>query len=251
MWNNKTIAVIFPTFKEKGSIRDVITEFDSTGYVDEIIVVDNNAQQGTAEEVKKTRARLIKESRQGYGAAIKTGIKSTSADLLVIAEPDGTFEGNDLVKFLAYSDDFDMVFGSRTHVPLIQKKAGMTFLRRIADVLLGKLISLLFICPPLTDVGCTYRLTNRKGWQKIFKETKSDSALFATEWLLVAAKNKVKFIEIPINFKARVGNSSLTASFSNQLKWGVIIFLFIFKVWTFRFFEKFPGTFKSLFFKTV
>lgn len=241
MWNNKTVAVILPTFREKRSIKNVITEFDSTGFVDEILVVDNNAEPGTENEVKKTRARLIKEPYQGYGAAIKTGIKSTSADLLVIAEPDGTFEGKDLVKFLSYSDDFDAVFGSRTHLPLIQKKAGMTFLRRIADVLLGKLISILFLCPPLTDVGCTYRLTNRKGWQKVFKEIKSDSALFATEWLVVAAKNKVKFIEIPINFNARVGHSSLTASFFNQLKWGSIILLFILKIWVFNLSGKLPG----------
>lgn len=234
MWNNKTVAVIFPTFKERRSIKNVIQEFDATGYVDEIIVVDNNAEEGTKEEVKKTRARLIKEPRQGYGAAIKTGIKSTSADLLIIAEPDGTFCGKDVVKFLSYSDDFDTVFGSRTHVPLIGKNAGMTFIRRILDVLLGKLINVLFLSPPLTDVGCTYRLTSRKGWQKVAKEAKTDSALFATEWLLIAAKNKVKFIEIPVNFRARVGNSSLTASFYDRAKWGVNIFFFILKIWIIR-----------------
>ena len=152
MWNNKTVAVIFPTYREKRSIKNSIIEFDSTGFIDEIIVVDNNAETGTSEEVKKTRARTIKEPIQGYGAAIKTGIKSTNADILLIAEPDGTFDGNDVVKFLAYSDDFDMVFGSRTHVPLIHKKAGMTFQRRIADVILGKLISLLFLCPPNATV---------------------------------------------------------------------------------------------------
>lgn len=234
MWNNQTVAVILPTFREKRSIKNVINEFDATGFVDEIIVIDNNAEKGTAEEVKKTRAKLIKEPRQGYGAAIKTGIKSTSADLLVIVEPDNTFEARDLVKLLSYSEDFDTVFGSRTHVPLIHKKSGMTFLRRVADVLMGKLISLLFLCPPLTDVGCTYRLTNRKGWQKVSREIKSDSALFATEWLLIAAKNKVKFIEIPINFKTRVGNSSLTHSFYDQIKWGSIIFLYILKTWLFN-----------------
>lgn len=227
MWNNKTVAVIFPTYREKRSIKNSIIEFDSTGFIDEIIVVDNNAETGTSEEVKKTRARIIKEPVQGYGAAIKTGIKSTSADLLLIAEPDGTFDGNDVVKFLAYSDDFDMVFGSRTHVPLIHKKAGMTFQRRIADVILGKLISLLFLCPPLTDVGCTFRLANRKSLHKILRNLKSDSALFATEWLLAAAGNKTKFIEIPVNFRTRIGRSSLTNNLNDQVKWGIIIFFFI------------------------
>ena len=231
MWGRKTVAVIFPTYREKKSIFDAVQEFDASGYVDEIIVVDNNAEKGTEEEVKKTRAKIIKEKRQGYGRAIRTGIESTKADLLIIAEPDGTFDGKDVIKLLAYSDDFDTVFGSRTHVPLVQRNSEMTFTRRILDVLLGKLISLLFLSPPLTDVGCTLKITNRKGWQKIAKECKADSAIFATEWLLLASKHKVRFIEIPVNFRSRVGKSSLTATFFDQAKWGTYIFLYIIKVW--------------------
>ncbi|MBI2595287.1 glycosyltransferase family 2 protein [Candidatus Daviesbacteria bacterium] len=231
MWHRKTVAVIFPTYREKDSIKDAILEFDSTGFVDEIIVVDNNAQEGTGLEVKKTRARLIKDNRQGYGRAIKTGIKNTKADLLIIAEPDGAFEGKDVVKLLAYSDDFDTVFGSRTHVPLIHSGAGMHFLRRILDVLLGKMISILFMSTTLTDVGCVLRLTNRRGWKKVSSECKADNAMFATEWLLLACKNNVKFIEIPVNFRSRVGRPQFNATFFGQAIWGVRIFIYIWKVW--------------------
>lgn len=238
MWKRKTVAVIFPTYREKRSIKDAILDFDSTGYVDEIIVVDNNAEEGTEEEVKKTRARLVKEKRQGYGIAIQTGIKATKADLLIIAEPDGTFDAKDVLKLLSYSDDFDMVFGSRTHVSLIHSGSEMHFLRRILDVLLGKLICVLFLTSTLTDVGCTFRLTSRKGWRKIVSECKARAAIFATEWLLIAVKNKVRFIEVPINFKTRVGKSSLTANFFSQAKWGIIIFFYIWKVWVYSLFDE-------------
>lgn len=238
MWHNKTVAVIFPTFREKKSIRKVILDFDATGFIDEIIVVDNNAENGTEGEVKKTRARLIKEPIQGYGKAIQTGIKATKADLLIIAEPDGTFDGKDVLKLLSYSDNFDMVFGSRTHVPLIENRSDMTVLRRYLDVLLGKLICVLFLCNTLTDIGCTFRLTNRKGLNKISTQLKSNSAIFATEWLLLAAKEKVRFIEIPINFRARAGRSTLTNSFFDKAKWGIILFLYIIKVWFFKLFGK-------------
>lgn len=234
MWGKKTVAVIFPTYREKESIFDAIQEFGSTGYVDEIIVVDNNAEEGTGEEVKKTRAKLIKEPRQGYGRAIRTGIQNTKADLIIIAEPDGTFDGRDVPKLLAYSDDFDTVFGSRTHGPLTEKNSEMTLPRKIFDVFLGKLISVLFLCPRLTDVGCTLRLTNRKGWNKVKSECKSDGSMFATEWELVAAKNKVHFIEIPTNFRARVGTSSVTDTFKKQAKWGVRMFFYIWKVWIYK-----------------
>lgn len=239
MWGRKTVALIFPTYREKKSIFNAIKEFDATGFIDEIIVVDNNAEEGTETEVKKSRARLVKESRQGYGRAIRTGIKNTNADLIIIAEPDGTFSGRDVIKLLAYSDDFEMVFGSRTHHSLIDRASEMTFVRRILDFMLGKLINLLFLgSSRLTDVGCTLRLTSKGAWKKIAGECQSDGAIFATEWLLVAAKKRVKFIEVPVRFKARVGKSSLTATFFDQAKWGILIFLYIFKVWIYNLLNK-------------
>lgn len=230
MWNNKTVAVIFPVSGEKKSVKNVILEFDSTGFVDEIIVVGSNINEEIETQIKRTRARLIKTSSPERGEAIKTGIKSTKADLLLVTEANGRFEGKDLVKFLSYSDDFDMVFGSRTHVPLIHNKTQIPFSGRIIDVMLGKLISLLFISPPLTDAGCIYRLTNRKAWQKIIKESKYNSPLFMTEWLLLAAKNRIRFIQIPVNFKAQSSHSSSKTSFFEQSRAGLIIFLFILKI---------------------
>lgn len=238
MWGKKSVAIIFPTYREKGSIYNAISEFDDSGYVDEIIVVDNNAEVGTEEEVKKTRAVIIKEHRQGFGFAVRKGIASTRADLIIIAEPDATFKGRDVIKFLSYSDDFDMVFGSRTHVPLIEQNSQMTFLRRMADVFLGRLISVLFLCPPMTDVGCIFRLTSRRGWRKIAKECKANNAMLPPEWQLVAAKNRIRFMEIPVNFKARVGRSSITATFFDQAKWGILIFFYILKVWIFSLLRK-------------
>ncbi len=231
MWKNKKVAVIFPTYREKDSIYNVIKEFDATGFVDEIIVVDNNAEEGTQAQVKKTRAKLIFEKRQGYGYAIRTGIAKSNAELMIIAEPDGTYDGNDVTKLLAYSDDFEIVFGSRTHVPLIHSSSEMSFTRRILDVLLGKMITVLFMCPPFTDVGCTLRLTSRKGWKKVARECQAKTAMLATEWLLVAAKNKVKFIDIPINFRPRVGISTQTATIIDQASWAIRIFLYIWWVW--------------------
>lgn len=236
MWNHKTVAVIFPTYREKKSIYKSIQEFHASGCVDEIIVVDNNAEEGTEKEVKKTHAKFIKETTQGVGKAIRTGIKYSKADLIIISEPDGTFEGRDILKLLSYSDNFDMVFGTRTHIPMISKKSGMTMPRRLFDYSFARLINLLFSCSRLTDVGCIMRLTNRKAWKKIVKECRSDDAMFITEWQLIAAKNKIRFIEIPVNFRKRVGKSQITATFIDQAKWAIKIFFYIWKVWLFSLF---------------
>jgi glycosyltransferase involved in cell wall biosynthesis len=114
MWKNKKVSVIFPTYNEKDSIRQAIEDFFSSGFVDEIVVVNNNAVKGTDEEVKKTKAKLVYEKRQGYGYAIWKGLQEATGEYLIISEPDGTFEGKDVIKLLAYSDDFDYVIGTRT-----------------------------------------------------------------------------------------------------------------------------------------
>lgn len=239
MWHKKKVAVVLPTYREKKSIRLAVESFDSTGFVDEIIVVDNNAEDGTIDEVKKTRAKLFFEKKQGYGHAIRKGLKSTNADLIIVAEPDGSFDGKDVVKLLAYSDNFEMVFGSRTHVSLAHKGSDMTLYKRLGDVFLGKIITWLFLGPPLTDVGCTLRITSKKAWKKIESECQAKDSIFATEWLTVAAKNKINFMEIPINYKARVGKSLFVSNqFTKGTVWGARKLYCILKVWIHGLFKK-------------
>jgi len=233
------VALILPTYKEKKSIASVISKFDAMGFIDDIVVVDNNAEKGTREEVAKTRARVVAERKQGYGNAIRKGIMSTKAPLVIIAEPDGSFDGKDVVKLLAYSDDFDMVFGSRTHLPLVQKGSDMRLYKRLGDVFLGRIITWLFLGPPLTDVGCTLRITSIKAWKKIESECKSEDGIFATEWLAVAAKNRIRFIEIPINYKARVGKSLFVEKpYTKGTVWGIRKFYCILKVWLYGILNK-------------
>jgi glycosyltransferase involved in cell wall biosynthesis len=231
MWESKKVALIFPTYREKSSIRKSIEDFDRSGYIDEIIVVDNNAEPGTKEEVQKTRAILVSEKQQGYGHAIRKGLASTDADLLIIAEPDGTFDGRDIVKLLAYSDDFEMVFGSRTHVSLIRKGSDMTLVKQFLDIYLAKMATWLFFCPLLTDLGCTLRLTHKSAWKRIAKDLTPQYGIFSIKWILLAVTKKVNYIQIPVNFLARVGPSSLTDTFIKRARWGIEEFLFIWEMW--------------------
>lgn len=236
MWQNKTVAVILPVSGPEGPIRRTIMDFDGTGFVDEIIVVRSTGTD-IENEVKKTRARLITTGDKGFGGATLKGIKATKADLIIISEASGSFEGSDILKLLSYSGDFEMVFGSRTHVPLIEDKSQMFLLKRIVEAVFGKLISLLFICPPLTDTGCNYWLASRKGLRKIAPECKDSSEIFTTGWLLLAAKNKVKFIQIPVNFKRNEG-MPVKVDMINQVIRAYFKFYYIWKVWTFKLINK-------------
>lgn len=212
MWREKKVSVIFPTYNEKESLYSAITDFFASGYVDEVIVVNNNAVSGTDEEVKKTPAKLIYEKRQGYGFAIRRGFREAAGDIVIISEPDGTFEGKDVVKLLAYSDDFPVVFGTRTTSILIWSGANMGWLLRAGNILVAKLIEFLFDTTTLTDVGCTMKLLKKEIIKQIEGQFSVGGSHFGPELMLLVIINGVRFIEIPVNYKKRIGISSVTGN---------------------------------------
>src|SRR4030095_6055664 len=130
MWSSKRVSIVLPTFNERDSIRKCIEGFLATGYADEVIVVNNNAVPGTSEEVRGTGAIEVTEARQGYGGGGRKGPELAPGDLIVLCEPDGTFEPRDIVKLLAYSEDFPYVLGTRTTRELIWDGANMGRLPR-------------------------------------------------------------------------------------------------------------------------
>lgn len=231
MSNGKTVSVVLTSFREKDSIRQAIEDFFATGAVDEVVVVDNNAEPGSVEEVRRTKAHLVFEKRQGHGWALRRGMAEAAGDYIVLCEADGTFQPRDVRRFLAYAEEFPVVLGTRTNKSLIGPDTGMFFLRRLADVFEGKLIEYLFMTLNLTDVGCTYKLLSREAVK--FLETrwiKGDSH-FVTEITLQVASARIPFVEIPVTFQKRAGESVFTGTFWKAAKWGVKLFIFIWLFW--------------------
>lgn len=228
MYQGKKVTVILPTYNEKDSIRKVINDFEATGVVDEIIVINNNAAEGTSEEVAPTSAIEIHEPKQGYGSAIQRGFKEAVGDLIVVCEPDDTFLASDIFKLLSYSNEIDIVYGSRTVSTLIWENANMGPFLRHGNWAVGKLLQVLFNTNSLTDVGCTFRLVKKEVVDKMMDQFKVTSNFFGPEMMVRGYLNKFKCIQIPLNYKDRVGESSVTGSFKKAFKLGVqMIFLII------------------------
>ncbi len=212
MWNGKKVSVIFPTYNEKDSIRAAIEEFFADGWVDEIVVVDNNAAPGTVEEVLKTKARIVHEPRQGYGYAIQCGLREASGDYLIVAEPDGTFCGKDVLKLLAYADDVDVVYGTRTHREFIWSGANMRGFLRWGNWAVAKLIEVLFNTVNLSDVGCTMRLIRREALAQIQQFCTVGGSAFGPEMMLLSILHGLQIVQIPLSYLPRVGTSSVTGN---------------------------------------
>lgn len=210
MWQGKHVSVVFPTYNEKDSIRAAIEDFFASGYVDEIVVVNNNAAVGTDDEVRATAARLVYEEKQGYGHAIQRGLAEAAGDLLIIAEPDGTFSGHDVMKLLAYSDDMPVVFGTRTASEFVWEGANMGFFLKWGNYAVGKLMEFLFNTTFLSDVGCSMRLLHRHVYEAIRDQFAVGGSAFGPHLMLLVILNRFPFVEIPVNYRRRVGVSSVT-----------------------------------------
>jgi glycosyltransferase involved in cell wall biosynthesis len=210
MWEGQRVSVVLMTYAERDSIRSVIEGFYDTGVVDEVLVVNNNAQPGTAEEVEKTPARQVYEQRQGYGHASRRGLQEAEGDLIVLAEPDGTFLPSDIFKLLVFSEHCDAVFGTRTTRELIWAGANMEFSLRWGNWAVAKLIEFLFNTSHLSDVGCTYRLFRRNLGLEIAERMRIGGNHAGPEMMLLAVTSGARFVEIPVNYLPRVGTSSAT-----------------------------------------
>jgi glycosyltransferase involved in cell wall biosynthesis len=211
---------VLPAYNEAPSIAAAVSDFSVPGVVDEVVVVDNNSRDDTARLAAEAGARVVHESAQGYGHALRRGLREARGDIVILAEPDGTFVGRDVLKLLAYADDFDIVCGTRTTRELVWAQANMGWFLRLGNVAVAKLIQVLFGGPSLTDCGCTLRLTHRAALERIIDDLHVGGSHFLPEMVIRALQRNLRIIEIPVNYRGRVGESKITGTLRGTLRTG-------------------------------
>ncbi len=209
--NKRTVSLVFPAFNEEANIAQAIAEFKRAHRFDEVVVVDNNSTDATV-KLAQAHARVMKEERQGFGWAVRRGLAEARSELIVLAEPDGTFVGRDVHKLLAYADDFDLIIGTRTTKELIWGEANMGWFLRIGNIIVAKFIEVLFSGPSLSDCGCTLRLIRRDALGKIAPYFTVGGSHFLPEMVILALQHNLRVIEIPVNYRTRIGASKITGS---------------------------------------
>ncbi len=221
MHGAKTISVVLPAYNEEGYIRPAVEDFFVPDVVDEVIVVDNNSRDGTAERgAPDTGSRRPGEPRRDTATRFNAGIQEAKGDIVILAEPDGTFIGRDILKLLAYADDFDMVCGTRTTRELVWDQANMGWFLRMGNWTVAKMIQFLYGGPSLSDCGCTLRLTHRAALDQIRGHLTVGGSHFLPEMVILALKRRLRVIEVPVNYRGRVGESKITGNLKGTLKTG-------------------------------
>jgi len=233
MFGGKTVSIVMPAYDEEKSIGEIIKGFKESEYVDEIVVVDNNSKDRTKEIALRSGARVVEESKQGYGYACKRALLEAKGEYIVLVEPDNTFTPKDLLKFLAYVQDCDLIQGTRTTKEFIAESTNMYFFLKWGNWLVAKILQVLYNGPSISDMGCTYRLIKKSALKKIKDHLNIGGSAFLACMTTAALKKHIKMIEISVNYRGRKGVSKITGSFFKAVVVGLtmlgIIFVNLFK----------------------
>ncbi|MGP8323670.1 MAG: glycosyltransferase family 2 protein, partial [Methanosarcinaceae archaeon] len=136
---NKTTIVI-PAYNEADVIHKTLKQIVAVGFDKEyeILVIDDGSDDQTADIIRQFPVKLIKHKfNKGYGAALKTGIRKASGDLIIILDSDGQHDPCYIPDIEQMLDEFDMVIGerSKTSHQVGKRKLGKRLIRWIGEYL--------------------------------------------------------------------------------------------------------------------
>jgi hypothetical protein len=199
-----SVSLVIPTWNEAAGIAATLGAVPSL--VDEIVVVDADSADGTAEIARAHGARVLTERRRGYGRALKTGFDAARGDILGSADGDGTYPLAALPALVERMIGSGAQFISCSRFPLVDPRA-MEPRNRIGNRLLSVASSLLF-GHSFADVLSGMWLMRREAWTRL--ALVSDGWNFSEE-IKVRAMESLgdRFAELHIDYRGRLGQTKL------------------------------------------
>ena len=224
-----TIDVIIPAFNEVKSIPLVLQDIPDD-LVNEVVVVNNRSTDGTEEIARREGAVVLNENRQGYGYACLKGInylknRKRQPDIVVFIDADYSDYPGEMPDVVApiLEDDYDMVIGSRARG---EREKGSMMPQQIFGNWLATRLIRLFYNVTFTDLG-PFRAIK---FQKLLDLDMQDTTFgWTVEMQIKAIKNKLKFTEVPVSYRKRVGVSKIAGTLSGSVKAGYKIIYTILK----------------------
>ena len=108
-------SVVVPAFNEEQAIGPLIAALRAGGAWHEIIVVDDGSRDATAERAREAGATVVRHPyNKGNGAAVKTGIRTATADYVLIIDGDGQHRAADAARIVSRLGEYDLVIGARS-----------------------------------------------------------------------------------------------------------------------------------------
>ncbi len=221
------VTVIIPAFNEEQSIGKVIQAIPKD-IVSNVIVVSNTSTDNTVQVARDAGAIVLEESRKGYGWACLLGIEKANilqTDIIVFLDGDFSDYPEEIPKVIApiLENDVDLVIGSR--VLGKREKGSLTPQQIFGNWLATKLIRL-FYGAKFTDLG-PFRAMKMSSLNQLGMADKTYG--WTIEMQIKAVKKKMSFVEVPVNYKKRIGVSKVSGTIKGTVLAGIKIISAVFK----------------------
>jgi glycosyltransferase involved in cell wall biosynthesis len=196
------VSIVIPAYNEEAVIGQTIARIHSLYPNFETIVVDDGSTDNTAHKAREAGAKVFQHPYNiGNGAAVKTGIRKASGDLVVLMDGDGQHDPADIARLLEESDHYDLVVGARS------ANSQTSLGRRIANWCYNCLAS--YVAKfPIKDLTSGFRVFHRDTVLKylyLFPNTFS----YPTTSTLTYLRSGFTVKYIPVRQHKRVGKSKI------------------------------------------
>jgi glycosyltransferase involved in cell wall biosynthesis len=223
------VAVVIPALNEAEAIGRVLSDIPA-GVVDEVIVVNNDSTDATAEIARKAGATVLDETRRGYGSACMKAIdylvsKANRPDIVVFLDGDYSDHPEEMPHLIEplVSGACDLSIGSRTRG---NRESGSMPWHQVFGNWLATLLIRLFYGAKFTDLG-PFRAMRLE--RLLALEMKERTYGWPIEMQLKAVKRKMRICEIPVSYRTRIGRSKISGTLRGTLMSGYMIISAVFK----------------------
>jgi len=196
------VSVILPCLDEAETLEACVTKAVATlarlGLRGEVVVVDNGSSDGSQAIATRCGARVVQETRRGYGSALMRGAEEARAPFIIMADADDSYDLTDLERFVTgLRGGADLVMGSRMR-GRIEPGAMPWHHRWIGNPILTGLLNLLFRAR-VSDAHCGMRGFTKDAYRRMRLQTTGME--FASEMVIKAALAELRIVEIPITLR--------------------------------------------------
>ena len=175
-------------------------------FVDEVIVVDNNSTDRTADVAESLGARVIREHVRGYGRAYKKGFSVATGDVIITLDGDHSYPPDAISYLLEAFQHLEADFLNASRFPVRDRHA-MSFKHKFGNFVLSVAMSLLYFRWVRDSQSGMWVF--RRSILDGMKLT-SDGMAFSEEIKIEALKSaRVRFVEISIQYSSRLGEIKL------------------------------------------
>ena len=198
-------SVIVPTLNEEEAIGKVLADVRMIDVVGEVIVVDSSTD-ATAKIAESFGAKVIFESRKGYGRALQSGVEKAKGDIVVYIDGDYSYDARDIPRILEpiLLGEYDVVLGNRLNRKM--QSGAMSLVNRFGNTLISLIFSLTFL-KKVNDTQCGLRAIRKRFLKKQFY--RNYGMPYVTEQLIKLIKAGARIANIPINYRPRIGTTKL------------------------------------------